>query len=213
MQAGPERSKSDLGTINDIMESGQMGPNPLNRVTKRHNENITFYQTTYVGSNRIQGSNVTNNKYFYLPHCLTFKGLLFSFDVGNCDHLDPYPVYSGTHHNINFTTWNEPWHPEIDWLDSYVNMSSFSQDILDGLFLGYRLSKRDKYFFRGEYGCWILFEFDIEVIQAHYLKYYADTNQSMLFCTPNIPMRSDVYRAWTERNYWLVWCNNYYMGL
>ena len=136
------------------------------------------------------------------------------FLAGNCDHLDPFPVYSETqHHNFNLTSWDKPWSPEIDWMNSYVNLSSFSEELLEGLFVGYRLSKRKKYFFQGENGCWMEFKFDIELTQAHYLKYYADTNKSMLLCTPYIPMRPDVFEAWTKRDNSLVRCYNYYLGL
>ena len=231
-------------------------------------DNITFSQITYVGSNKIQVSNVTNSIYvfliggskegregcpwgpnsfnfmqflgifgkivcwhprrvgapsyrgswirhcFYLLQCLKFECPSFSFDIGNCDHLDPYPVYSETQrHNINLTTWNKPWPPDIDWLDSYVNLSSLSQDVLDGLFLGYGFSNREDYRFDIESGCWIEFKFDIELTQAHYLKYYAHTNKNMLLCTPYIPMRPDVYRAWIEQDYSLGRCYNYYLGL
>ena len=147
-------------------------------------------------------------------YCLKIECSSFSFDAGNCDHLDPYPVYSETqHHNINLTTWNKPWRSEIEWLDSYVNLSSFPEGVLEGLFTGYRLSKREKYFFRGEDGCWMEFKFDIELTQEYYLKYYADTNKSMLLCTPYIPMKPDVYKAWTEQENSLVWCFHYYLGL
>ena len=57
------------------------------------------------------------------------------------------------------------------------------------------------------------FKFDIELTQEHYLKYYAHTNESMLLCTPYIPMRPDVFEAWTKRSNSLVWCYNYYLGL
>ena len=114
---------------------------------------------------------------------------------------------------INLTSWNKPWPLEIDWLDSYVNLSSFSEDVLEGLFVGYRLSKRKKYFFQGENGCWMEFKFGIQLTQEYYLKYYAHTNKSMLLCTPYIPMRPDVFEAWTKRDNSLVWCYNYYPGL
>ena len=103
--------------------------------------------------------------------------------------------------------------PEIDWMNSYVNMSSFSGDVLDGLFLGYRVSNREEYRFRRGSGCWIEFKFDIELTQDHYLKYYAHTNKSMLLCTPNIPMRRDIYRNWIERDYSLLSCSNYHLGV
>ena len=127
--------------------------------------------------------------------------------------MQTYPVYSETqYHNINLSSWNKPWPPEIDWLDSYLNFSSLSDGVLQGLFLGYRLSKRENYFYRGEYDCWIEFKFDIELTQDHYLKYHAHTNKSMFLCSPYVPMRPDIYRAWTEQGSSFVLCNNYYLG-
>ena len=70
-----------------------------------------------------------------------------------------------------------------------------------------------KYFFQGENGYCMEFKFDIELTQEYYLKYYADTNKSMLLCSPYIPMRPDIYRAWTEQENSLVWCFHYYLGL
>ena len=151
---------------------------------------------------------------FYLLQCLKFECPPFSFNLGDCDHLDPYPVYSETKiHNHNLTLWNKPWPPEIDFFDSYLNLSSFSQNALDGLFLGYRVSNREEYTFSRRSGCWIEFKFDIKLTQEHYLKYYADTNQSMLLCTPYIPMRPDIYRALIEQGYSLLSCVYYHLGL
>ena len=151
---------------------------------------------------------------FYLLQCLKFDCPQFSFNLGDCDHLDPYPVYSQTkNHNHNLTLRNKPWPPEIDFFDSYLNLSSFSQDVLDGLFLGYRVSNREEYLFRRRSGCWIEFKFDIELTQEHYLKYYANTNKSMLLCTPYIPMRPDIYRSLIEQDYSLLSCGNYHLGL
>ena len=81
--------------------------------------------------------------------------LLFS---GDCDHLEPYPVYSEVRHKyINLTTWDKPWRPEIDWLNSYVNLSSFHRIVLYGLTLGYRVTKHPKYLSDSEFGCRLVF--------------------------------------------------------
>ena len=57
------------------------------------------------------------------------------------------------------------------------------------------------------------FKFDIELTQDHYLKYYVHTNKSMILCSPYVPMRPDIYRAWTEQGNSLIECNDYYLGL
>ena len=59
----------------------------------------------------------------------------------------------------------------------------------------------------------MFFTFDIELTQAHYLKHYADTNKTLVLCSPTVPMRPDVNRYWTEKGYNLVMCNNYEFGL
>ena len=134
---------------------------------------------SYVGTPRELAPHLTGNigsaHCFYLLQCLKFDCPQFSFNLGDCDHLDPYPVYSQTkNHNHNLTLRNKPWPPEIDFFDSYLNLSSFSQDVLDGLFLGYRVSNREEYLFRRRSGCWIEFKFDIELAQEHYLKYICE---------------------------------------
>ena len=64
--------------------------------------------------------------------------LAFLFlNLGDCDHLEPYPVYSETeHHNFNLTFWNKPWPPEIDWLNSDVNLSTYHPIVLEALAVG-----------------------------------------------------------------------------
>ena len=147
---------------------------------------------------------------FFLLNSSKTASLLFAFDVDDCDHLDPHPVYSETqHHNINLTTWNKPWRPEIDWLNSYVNLFSLSDDVLQGLFNGYSVTKRSNYLFDPAIGCLMLFKFDIELLKTNYFEHYANTNKTMVVCTPIVPMRPDVYRLWTERDQNLGSCINY----
>ena len=115
--------------------------------------------------------------------------------------------------NFNFTSWNKPWPPEIDWMNSYVNLSSLPLNILEGLSVGFRVTKHPKYFYQSHTGCWLRFKYDIELTQWHYLEHYANTNTPMLLCTPNVPMRPDTFRDWTENHNSLLGCFNYYLGV
>ena len=122
-------------------------------------------------------------------------------------------MYSEMQHNINLTTWNKPWSPDIDWMNSLFNLSSLPANIVEGLFLGFRLTKHPKYFFQSHTGCWLRFKYDIELTQSHYLEHYANTSSPMLLCTPNVPMRPDTFRDWTENQNPLLGCFNYYLGV
>ena len=148
-------------------------------------------------------------KFVFIVRVVSF----FPFDAGDCDHLEKYPVYSEMQRNFNFTSWNKPWPPEIDWMNSYVNLSSVPLNILEGLFLGFRVTKHPKYFYQSHTGCWLRFKYDIELTQSHYLEHYANTSSPMLLCTPNVPMRPDTFRDWTENHNALLGCFNYYLGV
>ena len=127
--------------------------------------------------------------------------------------MEPYPVYSETQLNdTNLTRWNKPWPPEINWLDFYVNLSSLSEDVLEGLFIGFTVTKHAKYLIQSHTGCWMEFHFDVNLTKAHYMKHYANKNKTMILCRPNVPMRPDVYRDWTEHHYSLISCIQYELG-
>ena len=136
--------------------------------------------------------------------------------LGDCDHLDPYPVYSETqHHNINLTLLNKPWPPEIDWLNSYVNLSTYHHSVLEALAAGYRTTKYSKYFYTSEWGCIMMFQWDAELTDDYYLEHYADTNNTMYICSPRIPMRPDLRRKYAETHpntYSMVMCGSYQLG-
>ena len=135
---------------------------------------------------------------------------------GDCDHLEPYPVYIDTQYqNFNLTTWNKPWRPEIDWLDSYVNLSSYHPIVLEALAVGYRTTKYSKYFSSTEWGCILMFPMDSELGDEYYMKYYADTNDTMYMCTPYIPVRPDMRRKYAQTHphiYSMVGCIIYQLG-
>ena len=108
--------------------------------------------------------------------------VFFSIYLGDCDHLEPYPVYLKIQHNINLTIWDKAWPPEIDFLDSYVNLSSYHPIVLDGLTVGHRISKNAKYFANSEWGCIMMFPMDLDLADDYYLMHHSDTNSTMLKC-------------------------------
>ena len=112
-------------------------------------------------------------------------------------------------HNTTLTTLNKPWPPEIDWLDSYVNLSSFPLEVSEGLFLPYKLTKQSKYYSDPDTGCWMYFILDFELTHKHFLEFYANSNKTMVVCTPTVPMRPDVLGKWTKHDNPLVQCYNY----
>ena len=117
------------------------------------------------------------------------------YHSGECDHLEPFPTYSEMqHHNINLTTWDKPWLPEIDWFDSYLNLSTYEQIYLEGLTVGFRISKHAKYYPDNRWGCFMIFQMDSDLADAYYLEHYANTNASMAMCTPHIPVYPYLYR-------------------
>ena len=138
------------------------------------------------------------------------------FISGGCDHLELYPVYSGMqHHNFTLTTWNKPWPPEIDFLNSYVNLSSYHPIILEALTTGFRITKYAKYFSNTEFGCILKFPMDPDLADAYYLEHYSDTNNTVYVCTPNIPVTPHLRRRFVElfpNKYSMVMCFVYKLG-
>ena len=136
----------------------------------------------------------------------------FLFHLADCDH----PVYSETkHQNVNLTTWNKPWPPEIDWLDSYVNLSSYHPNILELLAVGYKTTENAKYFAFSEWGCIMMFQWDAELADSYYLEHYAGTNDTKYICTPYIPMRPDMRRKYAQTypdRHSMVRCSIYQLG-
>ena len=122
-------------------------------------------------------------------------------------------MYSETQHqNINLTSWYKPWPPEIDWLDSYVNLSSYHPIVLEGLTVGYRTTIYAKYFTSSEWGCLMMFPMDADLVDSYYLEHYGDTNDTKYICTPYIPVRPDLRKKMAETlssvNY-MIRCNIY----
>ena len=104
-----------------------------------------------------------------------WNAFLFLFNLGDCDHLQPYPVYLETQHiNVNLTSWEKPWPPEIDFLNHYVNLSSYHPIIWEALTFGYRTTKYSKYFYTSEWGCIMMFQYDSDLADDYYLAHYAN---------------------------------------
>ena len=120
------------------------------------------------------------------------------FYSGDCDHLKPYPVYS-EQGNINLTSWNKPWAPELDWLDSYVNLSSHPQSTLDGLFTAYTLTTYSKYYYGTRSGCFVQFPIDYKLTYAYYSKHYENTNESLYLCIPSFPENREVLKEYIKK--------------
>ena len=143
--------------------------------------------------------NITSRPKILSLFCRNDISHVFLLNLGNCDHLEPYPVYSETRHeDINLTTWNKPWPLEIDWLDSYVNLSSYHPNILQILALAYRSTKYAKYASHSKWGCMLIFPVDSELVDSHYMKYYANTNNTMYLCSPYFPVRPDMLRKYAQ---------------
>ena len=98
------------------------------------------------------------------------------------------------HENMNITSWDKPWIPELDWLNSYINLSSYDQNTLDGLAIGYKLSTSTRYMESSHRGCYLTFHWDAELADAYYFEHYNNTNKTMLLFAPNIPMRPDTFK-------------------
>ena len=101
-------------------------------------------------------------------------------------------------HNISLTTWDKPWIPELDWINFHINRSVFNQIALDGLAVGYKVSKYTKYMASSKWGCFLSFQWDAELAEAYYFEHYNNTNETMLLISPYIPMRPESFKNWSN---------------
>ena len=97
-------------------------------------------------------------------------------------------------HNINLTTWDKPWIPELDWINLYINLSVFNQIGLDGLAVVYKVTKYIRFIKSSKWGCFPMFDWDLELADAYYFEHYNNTNKTMLLISPLIPMRLDTFK-------------------
>ena len=60
-----------------------------------------------------------------------------------------------------------------------------------------------------------MFQMDPELADSHYMKYYADTNNTMYLCTPRIPVKPDLRKKYAETHpdrYSMARCHIYQLG-
>ena len=101
--------------------------------------------------------------------------------------------------SINITSWDKPWIPELDWLNSYRNLSTYDQNVLDALAVGYKVSKYTKYRGTSKWGCFLTFRWDEELAHAYYLEHFNNTNETLLLMAPNFPVRPGVSEELSKR--------------
>ena len=132
--------------------------------------------------------------------------IYFPFQTDYCGHLKPVSLDSEMlQHNTNLTTWDKPWIPELDWLNSYINLSIYDQNVLDGLAVGYKVNKYTKYMGTSKWGCFLTFHWEAELADAYYFDNFNNTNETMLLMAPLIPMRPDTFKDWSTRYPFFTW--------
>ena len=80
--------------------------------------------------------------------------------------------------------WNKPWPPEIDWLDPYFNLSALSQDIVDGMTLGYKFSKYIPNDTSISFEWLATIRINHDLADSYYIKHYLNLNKTMFMCVP-----------------------------
>ena len=119
-------------------------------------------------------------------------------------------VTENTTHSV--TTWGHPWPPQIHWLDPYLNLSSYSQEIIDGIVLGDKLKKEIRNYSHSLFGWIIDIRADGDLTDAHYNKYYANNTENMFICYPKFAQFMDkLYRPLTKLE--IARCGNYTAGI
>ena len=71
----------------------------------------------------------------------------------------------------SLATWGHPWPPQIHWLNPYINLSSFSEDIMDAIVLGDKLKKEIHNYSDSYFGWVVILRIDAELADAYYNKY------------------------------------------
>ena len=90
----------------------------------------------------------------------------------------------------------------------------YLQNTLEGLAVGYKITKYAKFFTSARWGCILIFRWDAELADAYYLEHYANTNKTMVICTPHIPMEANHFKnkAKTKTMNSMIVCNYYQLG-
>ena len=115
--------------------------------------------------------------------------------------------------NVNVTSWNKPWPPEIDWFDPYLNLSSLSRKMLDGIILGDKLRKSTLYRMDSYWGREVIWMINPELADQHYFQHYVNTNRTMFVCGARFPTRMDLAQLFVSKGGQIVICFNYEVGM
>ena len=109
-------------------------------------------------------------------------------------------------------TWDKPWPQEIDWLDPYYNLSSVSQEIIDGIILGNKFTKSMTNVSSPLYEWVAAVKINHDLADSYYIKHYMNTNKTMFTCAPELGGRMDILLDYYTVE-WLAYCVNYRLGI
>ena len=109
-------------------------------------------------------------------------------------------------------TWDKPWAPEIDWLDPYYNLSTVSQEIIDGIILGSKFTKYISNVSSPSYEWVAAVKINHDLADSYYNKHYMNTNRTMFICAPELGGRMDILLDYYTVE-WLAYCVNYQLGI
>ena len=111
------------------------------------------------------------------------------------------------------TSWNKPWPPEIDWFDPYLNLSSLSQKMIDGIILGDKLKKNTLYRTDSYWGRLVIWTMNPQLADQYYFQHYTNTNRTMFVCRALFPTRMDLAQLFVSKGGRIVRCFDYEVGL
>ena len=98
--------------------------------------------------------------------------------------------------------------PQMHLIDHYINLSSLTPEVLNGLILGDRLKAEISNHSHAFLGWVVTFIYGADILDAYYYKYYAHYTESMVICQPYI---SKLELKIISRKY-IVVCYNYTPG-
>ena len=85
------------------------------------------------------------------------------------------------------TTWDKLWPPEIDWMDPYLNLSTFPNRIINALIAGDQMKTKFLYRSEPKWGRFVTYYFSSDHANAYYLEHYANRNETLYLCFPHFP--------------------------
>ena len=92
-----------------------------------------------------------------------------------------------------------------------MNLSTLSKDVLAGLFTGYRVTKYRKYYSSSDWGCFLMFPLDSDLVDVYFLEHYANRNKTMLMCTPYFQIVKK--QQYVVKVFFMIVCFNYKLGM